>query len=102
MKYMTNTPNTVFFSQASGYMVVRTDAQQLPEFQKYLAENPNAKVTFDQMQYVRTQDSIVEVPQVTPAVQTFMWQILGEDKPVRQTFEELGRQMVSLAANVKK
>jgi|GEM_PF-6057012 len=53
------------------------------------------------MQYVRTQDSIVEVSQVTPAIEAAMWQILGEDKPVRQTFEELQRQMVNLAQNIK-
>ena len=101
-KFVTNTPNTVYFSQATGYMAVRTDAIDQPEYKKYLADNANAKVTFDQMQYVRTQDSIVEVPQVTPAIEAAMWQILGEDKPVRQTFEELQRQMVNLAQNIKK
>jgi sn-glycerol 3-phosphate transport system substrate-binding protein len=102
MKFVTTTPNTIWFSQQTGYMVVRTDASANPEFQKYLAENPNAKVTFDQMQYVRTQDSIAEVPQATPAIDAAVWSILSEDKPVRQTFEELNRQLVVLAQNVKR
>ncbi len=68
IKFVTNTPNTIYFSQETGYMVVRTDAADQPDYKKYLAENPNAKVTFDQMQYVRTQDSIVEVPQATPII----------------------------------
>ncbi len=102
IKFVTNTPNTIYFSQQTGYMVVRTDAADQPDYKKFLAENPNAKVTFDQMQYVRTQDSIVEVPQATLTIEAAMWQILGEDKPVRQTFEELNRQLVNLAANVKK
>jgi sn-glycerol 3-phosphate transport system substrate-binding protein len=101
-KFATTTPNTVYFSQQTGYMVVRTDAATLPEYQKYLADNPNAKVTFDQMQYVRTQDSIVEVPQVTPMIEAAMWQILSEDRPVRQTFEELQRQLVGLAQGMKR
>jgi sn-glycerol 3-phosphate transport system substrate-binding protein len=83
-------------------MVVRTDAATLPEYQKYLADNPNAKVTFDQMQHVRTQDSIVEVPQVTPTIEAAMWQILSEDRPVRQTFDELQRQLVVLAQGAKR
>jgi sn-glycerol 3-phosphate transport system substrate-binding protein len=102
IKFVTNTPNTIYFSQQTGYMVVRSDAADQPDYKKFLAENPNAKVTFDQMQYVRTQDSIVEVPQVTPTIEAHMWQILSEDKPVRQTFEELQRQLVNLAAAVKK
>jgi sn-glycerol 3-phosphate transport system substrate-binding protein len=102
IKFVTNTPNTIYFSQQTGYMVVRSDAADQPDYKKFLAENPNAKVTFDQMQFVRTQDSIVEVPQVTPTVEAHMWQILGEDKPVRQTFEELNRQLVNLASSVKK
>lgn len=102
MKFVTTTPNTIYFSQQTGYMVVRTDAGDQPEYKKFLADNPNAKVTFDQMQYVRTQDSIVEVPQVTPAIEAQMWQVLGEDKAPRPVMEELARQMTNLAANVKK
>ena len=102
MKFVTNTPNTIYFSQQTGYMVVRTDAADNPEYKKFLADNPNAKVTFDQMQYVRTQDSIVEVPQVTPTIEAHMWQVLGEDKAPRAVMEELGRQMTTLASSVKK
>lgn len=101
MKFFTNTPNTIYFSQQTGYMVVRTDAADTPEYKKFLADNPNAKVTFDQMQHVRTQDSIVEVPQVTPAVEATIWSILSEDKPVRQAFDDLQRQMVTLSQGVK-
>ena len=101
-KFATNTPNTIYFSQQTGYMVVRTDAADDPTYKKFLADNPNAKVTFDQMQHVRTQDSIVEVPQVTPTIEAHLWSILAEDKPVRQTLEELQRQMTTLAQSVAK
>ena len=67
MKFVTSTPNTVDFSQQTGYMVVRTDAEKNPEFQAYLRENPNAKVTFDQAQYIRTGDSIAEAPRAAQA-----------------------------------
>jgi sn-glycerol 3-phosphate transport system substrate-binding protein len=97
MKHMTSTPSTVFFSQASGYMVVRTDAQQLPAFQKYLAESPNAKVTFDQMQYVRTQDPIVEVPQGTVTIEAAMERVLFERVAAKASFEALERELAVLA-----
>ncbi|CAA9221060.1 MAG: hypothetical protein AVDCRST_MAG77-468 [uncultured Chloroflexi bacterium] len=97
LKHMTSTASTVFFSQASGYMVVRTDAQQLPEFQKYLAENPNAKVTFDQMQHVRTQDSIVEVPQGTVTIEAAMERVLTGQASAKAAFEELQRELTVLA-----
>jgi ABC-type glycerol-3-phosphate transport system substrate-binding protein len=101
-KFVTSTPNTVSFSQQTGYMVVRTDAASLPAYQQYLAQNPNAKVTFDQMQYVRIQDSIVEVPRAPPAIEAAMWQLLGEDRPARQTFEDMRRQLALLAQRVKR
>lgn len=101
-KFATNTPNTVSFSQATGYMVVRTDATGLPEAQKFLQDNPNAKVTFDQMAYVRTQDSIAEVPQATPAIQQHMQQVLFDQKPAATVFDELQRQLTQLAQNVRK
>jgi hypothetical protein len=54
-----------------------------------IEENPYPKVTSDQMQYARTRDSIAEVPQATPTIEAAVWSILSEDKPVRQTFEEI-------------
>ena len=97
MKHMTSTPNTVAFSQASGYMVVRTDAQKQPEFQKFLADNPNAKVTFDQMQHVRTQDSIVEVPQGTVTIEAAMEKVLFDQVAAKAAFDELQRELAVLA-----
>ncbi len=97
LKHMTSTPSTVFFSQATGYMVVRTDAPQLPEYQKYLAEKPNAKVAFDQMQYVRTHDSIVEVPQVTVTIEAAMDRVLFSQAPAKSAFEDLQRELGVLA-----
>ena len=38
MKFFTSTPNTVYFSKMTGYMVVRTDAEKNPEFQQYLKD----------------------------------------------------------------
>lgn len=97
MKFATSTPNTVYFSKMTGYMVVRTDAEKNQEFQDYLKEVPNAKVTFDQMQFVRTQDSIAEVPGAPAAIEDAIREVMGEGKNVKAVLEELQRKLANLA-----
>lgn len=47
--FMTNTDNTIKFTQKTGYMPVRTDASDNPEQAKYLKENPNAETAIKQL-----------------------------------------------------
>ena len=102
MKFATTTPNTVYFSKMTGYMVVRTDAEKNPEFQQFLKERPNAKVTFDQMQFVRTQDSIAEAPGAPAAIEGAIREVAMEGKNVRATLDELQRNLTNLAEQVRK
>ena len=102
MKSITTTPNTVYFSKATGYMVVRTDATSNPEFQKYLQETPNAKVTFDQMQFVRTQDSIAEAPGAPAAIEDALREVVVDGKNVKAVMDELQRKLTTLAQDVRK
>ena len=101
MKFVTTTPNTVYFSKMTGYMVVRTDAEKNPEFQQYLKESPNAKVTFDQMQYVRTQDSIGEAPGAPAAIEDAIREVTVDGKNVKAVLEELQRKLTTLAQDVR-
>jgi sn-glycerol 3-phosphate transport system substrate-binding protein len=102
MKFMTNTPNTVYFSQQTGYMVVRTDAEKNPEFQAYLKENPNAKVTFDQAQYIRSGDSISGVPGAVQALEDAIRAVAIDGQNVKSQMEDLQRKLTVLAQDVKK
>jgi sn-glycerol 3-phosphate transport system substrate-binding protein len=102
MKSITTTPNTVYFSKATGYMVVRTDAEKNSEFQQYLKETPNAKVTFDQMQFVRTQDSIAEAPGAPAAIEDAIRAVVMEGKNVRAVLDDLQRTLTNLALEVKR
>jgi sn-glycerol 3-phosphate transport system substrate-binding protein len=102
MKAVTTTPNTVYFSKMTGYMVVRTDAEKNAEFQTYLKERPNAKVTFDQMQFVRTQDSIAEAPGAPQAIEDAIREVTIDAKNVKATLDDLQRKLTNLAADVKK
>lgn len=47
--FLTNTENTIMFSQNTGYMPVRKDAVDHPDEQAYLKENPNARTAIDQL-----------------------------------------------------
>ena len=51
------------------------------------------------MQHVRTQDSIVEVPQATAAIHEAMRHVLVEQQPPRAAFEDLERKLAALAAS---
>jgi sn-glycerol 3-phosphate transport system substrate-binding protein len=102
MKFATNTKNTIYFSQMTGYLVVRADAEKDPAFQQYLKEHPNAKVTFDQMQYVRTQDSITEVPGSTGAIEDAVRAVVIDGQNARTVLDELQRKLSSLAQDARK
>jgi sn-glycerol 3-phosphate transport system substrate-binding protein len=54
--FLTNTQNTVTFSQATGYMPARKDAIEAPETQAYLQENPNARTALEQLEVTQSQD----------------------------------------------
>lgn len=47
--FLTNTENTITFTQATGYMPVRKDALQNPKEQEYLKAKPNAEVAIKQL-----------------------------------------------------
>ncbi|MGY2081206.1 ABC transporter substrate-binding protein [Modestobacter sp. SYSU DS0657] len=56
--FLTNTDNTVTFSQATGYMPVRKDAIDAPEMAAYLEENPNARTALEQLEVTAPQDYV--------------------------------------------
>ena len=51
LKWLTDVNQTIFWSQNTGYMVVRDSARATPEMQKFLKENKNFQVSYDQLQY---------------------------------------------------
>ncbi|MDT5223145.1 MAG: sn-glycerol 3-phosphate transport system substrate-binding protein [Mycobacterium sp.] len=54
--YITSPQNTAYFSQRTGYLTVRKSAADDPSEQQYLADNPRARVAFDQLPHTRPQD----------------------------------------------
>jgi len=54
--FITNTKNTVEFSQSTGYMPVRKSALKDPDEIAYLKENPNSRTAVEQLAYTKSQD----------------------------------------------
>jgi sn-glycerol 3-phosphate transport system substrate-binding protein len=102
LKFVTTTPNTVYFSKMTGYMVVRTDAEQNPDYQQFLKEHPNAGVTFDQMRYVRTEDSIAEVAGGPQAIEDAIRAVAVDGQNVKTVLDDLQRTLTNLAQDAKK
>lgn len=57
IEFLTNTANTVSFTQATGYMPVRKSALDNADEKAYLDKNPNAKVAVAQLAKTRSQDN---------------------------------------------
>lgn len=54
--FITNAENTVYFSQNTGYMPVRTSAKDLPEVQEYFKDHPNFQTAVEQLAHTQKQD----------------------------------------------
>lgn len=54
--FVTNTDNTVKFSQETGYVPVRKDAVDHEDTQAYLEENPNFRTALEQLEHTAPQD----------------------------------------------
>ncbi|CAA9302509.1 MAG: Glycerol-3-phosphate ABC transporter, periplasmic glycerol-3-phosphate-binding protein [uncultured Chloroflexi bacterium] len=100
VKFMTNVENTIYFSQQTGYMVVRTDAIEQPAMKDYLAKNPNARVVFDQARHIKATDEIATAPQAIKYIDAALAKILTEQAPVRATFEGLTTDLKQSASQV--
>jgi ABC-type glycerol-3-phosphate transport system substrate-binding protein len=58
IKWMIRPEIQAFWAMKSGYLPIRHAVLNVPEFQKYLTENPNFKVFVDQMEYGHAQRPI--------------------------------------------
>ncbi|MBB4735989.1 sn-glycerol 3-phosphate transport system substrate-binding protein [Micrococcus cohnii] len=94
MEFMTNAENTVKFTQATGYMPVRKSALELPEEQKYLEENPNAKTAIDQLEEnTKSQDAArVFVPGGGSRIGGALDRITTGGEDVEKVFKELNEE----------
>ncbi len=89
--FVTDTDNTVTFTQATGYMPVRKDAIDHEKTQAYLKENPNARTALEQLAVTAPQDyARVFVPGGGARIGAGLDRITTAREDVATVFGELG------------
>ena len=93
LAYATGT-DTVFWSQNTGYMPVRTAALQSQEMQTFYQSHPNFKTTVDQLPKTRPQDSARElVPNGDQIIGKGLERITANGEPAETVFKDVADQL---------
>lgn len=93
IKYMSGKDANVYFVQQSGYMPISTSATSDPAMADFMAKNPNFKVAVDQLQYVRSQASVMSVPTGTEVLRALVEKLtVGKVDPA-QAMKEAAEQL---------
>lgn len=99
--FCTSTEETTIWSQATGYMPVRTSAIESPEEQKFLDENPNSRTAVEQLPKTQPQDSArVFIPGGDQILGRGWEQILVNNRPAAEVWEEVKGELEPEAAAV--
>lgn len=90
IKFVTNTDNTVSFSQNVGYMPVRKDALEHEDTVAYLEDNPNFRTAIEQLEVTAPQDyARVFVPGGGARIGAALDRITTGGEDVEAVFQEL-------------
>jgi sn-glycerol 3-phosphate transport system substrate-binding protein len=93
IKFLTAPENAVKFSQATGYLPVREDADATA----LVKANPLAQIAIDQLAVTKTQDNIrVFVPGADQEMAKSCLAILTQQKPVQETMTALKKTLTDL------
>jgi sn-glycerol 3-phosphate transport system substrate-binding protein len=92
--FVTNPPNTAYFSRRTGYLAVRKSAVDDPGEQRYLADNPRARVALDQLPHTRSQDyARVFLPGADRIISAGLESIGLRGADVTTTFTDIDKQL---------
>lgn len=94
ISFLTNTENTTYSSQTTGYMPVRTSAIESAEEQAFLDANPNNRVSIDQLPLTQPQDSArVFIPNGDGIIGAGWEEILVNNVPAQDAFNAVKEQL---------
>jgi sn-glycerol 3-phosphate transport system substrate-binding protein len=94
IQFVTNPANTAYFGRRTGYLAVRKSAIDDPSEQKYLAENPRARVALNQLPRTRPQDyARVFLPGGDRIISTGLESIGLKGSDVTTTFTDINEQL---------
>ena len=84
VKWFTSPEISGYWSRFTGYFAPNRHAYELPEMQKYIADNPNAKVALDQLQYAGPWFSTYNTVGVRKAMEDEVMAVLAGKKKAEQ------------------
>ena len=94
IEFCTSTEETTIWSQATGYMPVRTSAIESPEEQAYLDKNPNSRTAVEQLPKTQPQDSArVFIPNGDQILGRGWEQILVNNRPAAEVWAEVTEEL---------
>ncbi|MGV9821260.1 ABC transporter substrate-binding protein [Nocardia xishanensis] len=97
IEFITNAESTAYFSQNTGYMPVRKSAVNDPSEQRFLAENPDAKVAIEQLPLTKSQDyARVFVPGGDQIIGTGLEQIGLQNADPATAFANVAQQLQTI------
>jgi sn-glycerol 3-phosphate transport system substrate-binding protein len=92
--FVTSPASTAYFSQRTGYLAVRKSVLRDPSQQKYLADNPRARVAMDQLPHTRPQDyARVFLPGGDRIISAGLESIGLKGSDVSTTFTDINQQL---------
>jgi sn-glycerol 3-phosphate transport system substrate-binding protein len=99
--FATSTEQATIWSQATGYMPVRTSAVESPEEQAFLDEHPNNRVAVEQLPKTQPQDAArVFIPNGDQILGRGWEQILVQNRPAAEVWAEVKAELEPEAAAV--
>lgn len=105
VEFVTNSANTAYFAQQTGYLPVRKSAVEDQGEQAFLAANPRIQVAIDQLSRTRSQDNArVFVPGADQIIGTGLERICLQQADVAATFADVSgklRQIIDRQINPK-
>jgi sn-glycerol 3-phosphate transport system substrate-binding protein len=94
IQFVTNPVNTAYFGRRTGYLAVRKSAIDEPSEQKYLADNPRARVALDQLPHTHPQDyARVFLPGGDRIISAGLESIGLKGSDVTTTFTDINKQL---------
>ena len=101
MAFASSPDTTAYWAQKTGYLPVRKSAQQNPDMQKFLQDNPNFKTAVDQLPKTRGQDAArVFIPNGDQTIGKGLDAITIDKQDVTKAFTDVANQLKSDAKPV--
>lgn len=96
IKFLTDTQQTIQFSQHTGYMPIRKSAVEAPEMMEFYKKNPFFKTAVDQLPYGKGIPVVPNFEKIEAAIQKALEKTYAENVPAGESMKEAANQIRAL------